>query len=74
MKLYKIERTTKIDYDEYDSFVIRAKNEQHARKLAKQANGIHSLADEWLDPATSTVEVLTPKGEAGIILGSFNAG
>ena len=32
MKLYKLERTDKTDYDEYDSVIIAAKSPKDARK------------------------------------------
>lgn len=34
LKLYKVERTDKCDYDEYDSFVCVAKSEEDARHVS----------------------------------------
>lgn len=68
MKLYKITRTDEVGFDEYDSMVVRAGSKEEAVEVANKT----SHGD--LRQNNSTVEQLTHTGEAGIILGSFNAG
>ena len=70
MKLFKLTRTDSVDYDEYDSFVVRAKNEKEARDLLQKE---HSY-DTWPNGSNVTCEVLRNKGDPEIIIGSFNAG
>ena len=62
MKIYLVERTDKIDWDEYDSFVVVAESDENARKLVANENG------NW-----SRVTEIIPDKER-IVLGSFNAG
>lgn len=52
-------------------FVIRAKNENEARKLAYE-NG-HDEKNGWLDSKYSTCEELKNDGEAGLIMEDFHA-
>ena len=54
-------------------FVVRAKDEAHARKLASEQAGDEG-ADAWLLPSRSTCEELTTRGEQEVILRSFVAG
>ena len=56
-------------WDTYDSFVVRAKSETEARKLASEVGG-----DLWNDPAYTGCVKLVPEGDSDIIVGSFNAG
>ena len=66
MKIYLIERTDRVGYDEYDSYVVIAKN----RKKAE------SLIDSWgCGPKNPTIKVTEIKlDKEQILLGSFNAG
>lgn len=75
MKLFHIKATdeAEVGYDCNHAFVIRAKNEGDARRLAAEAKGGEDQ-ETWLDPILSTCEELSPKGEAEIILADFNAG
>jgi urease accessory protein UreE len=66
MKIYLVERQDRVGWDEYDSFVVRAENEEDALiqcdyTLCSKENG-------------TTVTEIKAKGEKGRILGSFNAG
>ncbi len=72
MNLYLISRKGAVTYDEYDSMVIRARNEDHARELA----AVHDTFDSkiWLAPTRTSVEKLSQHGSPGVVLGSFNAG
>lgn len=63
MKLWLVSRTDKIDYDEYDSFVIRSKTAEHAICIAQ-----NECRGEWIAKEIST------DGAEEVILGSFNAG
>ena len=76
MKLYKIERTDSIDYDEYDALVVRAKDEQQVRDIALglgefEKDG-HYLGFGIVD--NFTITEVTADGEPGVIVSSFNAG
>ena len=70
--IYLLARTEAVNYDEYDSKVVRAPNEQQARELANEDTGDEGTL--WNDPEQVTCESLDPNGEAGVILGSFHAG
>jgi hypothetical protein len=63
MKIYLVERTDKVGWDEFDAFVVRADNEEDAIKQC----------DYWFAQEPNVVEV-TPDGPKGRILGSFCAG
>jgi hypothetical protein len=63
----------------YDAFVVRAKNELEARRLAKvQETGDAYWKDYerefWLDSTRSVCEEVRAEGEPEIILGNFRAG
>ena len=82
MKLYLLKRRGSIGYDEYASFVVRAESEDEARRIAADACGFSKYreipdAEDFKDAVYSTCKVLKSEGvegEAGVILGSFNAG
>lgn len=65
MKIFLIKRTDKIDYDEYDSFVVIAKNKKHAIELIK--------ISYFIEENTYCKEIKIGK-KGKIILGSYNAG
>lgn len=72
MPLYLVARTEHADYDEYNAFVVRAKNEHSARSIAAEGHGA-----TWpVDPYGPKVEVtrLSSTGDDEVILSSFNAG
>ena len=70
--IYRTEKDGKI-YDCNDGFVIRAKSEKQARKLASE-----DFADEgkdcWLYSDKSSCEKIKSTGENEIILKDFHAG
>ncbi len=70
MKLFVLNRIGVVDYDEYDSLVVRAKDVKHARAWAKY----HTHEDIWTNREESTCESLKHGGIAGVIVSSFNAG
>ena len=73
MKFFLLTRTDDADYDEYDSFVVVAPDEESAREHTKVADGGYSK-ESWITFATC-VE-LRPEDfpDAFIILGSYVAG
>lgn len=74
MRLYLV-KTKIFGYDEYDAWVVRAKNPQQARQLAEEKCGASDTSKgTFLDVSKSTCEVISPNGSAARILGSFNAG
>lgn len=62
------------DYDEYDSFVVRAKDEAEAVSVIERAypKSQSYCGVPWRHGYT--VESIPEKGDAEIILGSYNAG
>ena len=71
MKLYLVSRTDRVDYDEFDSFVVAAKNEEDA--LSCSPSEYHygwttkeNLKVEFIGWSNSQVE--------RVIIASFNAG
>lgn len=72
MKLFHLKRIGHCGYDEYDSMIVRAEDETHARVIA--SNNCGDEGGVWTSRKKVTCEVLTPKGESGLVLGSFNAG
>lgn len=67
MNIYHIVFTD-CDYDEYDSFVVIAKDEDDAKKLIK-----------WRIPVGESIKKIecigvSHKSESKVVLGSFNAG
>lgn len=78
--LFLISRIGQTDYDEYDSFVVRAPSEEKARKAIVATHfpveySWHAVERKvWLDPTKSTCERLRAGGKAAVVLGSYNAG
>ena len=69
MKLYSVCAKT-CGYDEYDEFIIWAKDAAEALEVAiKQASHYGSNFDEG-----ATVTVVTKPKFSGVLIGSFNAG
>lgn len=67
MKIYLVERTDTISYDEFDSWVVEANSPEDAIAMCDWGDGSPSLGE-------IEVEEIKPKGFARKILGSFNAG
>jgi len=80
MKLYLLKERdgntipTRIgSYDTYDGFVVRAKDETSARRLAMDKEyATHSR--DWLNTDIVSCTEITKTGNADVILASFNAG
>lgn len=69
----------KDDLTSWDSnvgFIIRAKDEEEARKIANSTRGDEKKIskDFWLDEKYSSCKRLKTTGKSEIILNSFNAG
>ncbi len=58
----------KVDYDQYDAFVVRAKDAADAQRLASDK------FEKWQLEGGIAVEHIPGDGPDEIILGSFNAG
>lgn len=86
MPLYYLETKSAVDYDEYDSFVVRAKDERAARHLLVTAKYdirdfdspcvqlSASQREVFASEKGSTCTLLPSRGPARIICSSFNAG
>jgi len=68
MKLWLVE-TSKYDYDEYDSFIVRAESSEQAYQIVIAFGYTSNFQKE-----TTTITEVTVEGEAGIIHSSYNAG
>lgn len=75
MKLWLLNRTDNIGYDEYAGYVIAAETENEARLIAA-VNHADEGSEVWEGQLTCTAECIADatNREAGIILESFNAG
>lgn len=71
-KYYLVERTDQADWDEYDSFVVKAKDEKDALAMCNEEAG-HGMCGDFTAKNT-IIKPLDETMENGIILGSFNAG
>lgn len=67
MKIYLVSRTDSVGYDEYDAFVVKAKNKMEALELCNA---------EWgqFTEYNTEIEEINLKGKPEVLLGSFNAG
>ncbi|MFI9123849.1 hypothetical protein ACIGW0_31410 [Streptomyces bikiniensis] len=86
MALWLVSRTDDTDYDEYSAIVVRAADEETARRIAthgeERASRWHADGVYWepaflgfeRDGSNLTVERLGARGPAGLILASFRAG
>lgn len=80
MNIYKVSRTDKISYDEYDSFIVVASNLEDARKIHPNGDWENCNWDWVSKEKLDSLEVILVgtafEGykEGDIILTSFNAG
>lgn len=70
--IYLLSRPGHIDYDEYDSKVVRATSEREARALANAQVG--DEGNIWEDSSEVNCEVVDPEGQPGVISSSFHVG
>lgn len=78
MKLYKVERTDRPDYDEHDAVVVRADSPEHALSLVCRP----LATTEWgglirgfrMDGSNAETTEIPADGPAEVILSSFLAG
>lgn len=74
MKIYLLSRLHKfVNYDEYDSFVVRAQNENKARIIASKDAGDEG-PKVWMNTEETSCGEIRCVGKERIILGSFNPG
>lgn len=76
--IYLVERTDQVDYDEYESVVVAARDEAHALELAKTLNrprgaGCLPPRGQYFSNANVKITMVDPE-EFKIILESFIAG
>ena len=71
MKLFIIEFNEN-GYDQYDSFIVRANNEDEVVKILKKVHKNDYNGIDW--EGGFTVKEIHLEGEPKILLGSFNAG
>lgn len=77
MNIYKVERTDNVDYDEYDSFVVVAENDQIARNTHPEGPRNGRRHQTWpVDPEDLIVTLIgqVTSGIDGVVCASFNAG
>jgi len=81
-KLYLVERTDDVDYDEFDSFIVCARSKQEARQTTPHFTymGQYTWGEQWIKREDINALNITYIGIAnkrtkyGVILASFNAG
>lgn len=57
-------------YEAYLGFIIRANTESHAREIVSNLDtNIRPIA--WLDEKYSVCEIITPDGDAGVIMADY---
>jgi hypothetical protein len=61
-------------YDCNVGFLVRAKSENQARKIASRRHGGDESPEKWLDPKRSSCERVRVGGQAGILMVDFHAG
>lgn len=71
MKLWILARATKVEYDEFYEFLVRAETSEEARKLAYTRD---QTPDRWLASWATTCVEVTPEGTPEILIEVFNAG
>ncbi len=77
MKIFLIERTDDVGYDEFEAFVIRAKDIDKAKKFAETVykDGENVWYTDEIPPyKIKEIGETTTKDKEIVILGSFNAG
>ena len=76
MNLYLLEARFTVGYDSYIGFVIRAKDELHARSLAFHGDETYEEENFWEDSTFSKCTLLAKavSGVPGVVLHSYNAG
>ena len=70
--IYKLTRTDNIDYEQYESKIVRASSEKEAREIANQDVGWEGKI--WTNPNCVKCDEVNPDGPSEELLGSYNAG
>ena len=76
MKLWLLKRTTEDPgWDEYLGFVVRALDDEEARRIASEYTNGDEGKQTWMDPSQVRCEYLGEgPGDGGVVLDSFMAG
>lgn len=78
MKLWMLKQTDNTGYDTFDSAIVAAEDSDSARKIHPSEHGWDTWTNSWAiswEKVTATYIGEAAVGiEAGVILGSFNAG
>jgi len=72
MYLFLLTTKESPDWDSYDAHLVRAKDPQHARKLAQGTHGDEGPI--WENPKLTSCRRIKEEGTPKIIISSFNAG
>lgn len=72
MGIYRIE-FKECDYDQYDSFIVRAENEKAVEEFIKKEHPNEKWGDVDWKGGFEIIEI-TQEGKEEILLGSYNAG
>lgn len=67
MNVYKLTRKDSVNWDEYDSFVVIAKNVEEAFKIVSENVG------DYYNEDNLNIKTI-PLDESSYLIGSFNAG
>lgn len=77
MNIYLVKRTSEVEWDEYESMVIIAKDEDSARHLFRMkvtsGDPIEEVYEDYVREDPLSVEVITPDKE-GVVCTDFRAG
>jgi hypothetical protein len=80
MNIYLVERTDRYSYDEYDSFIVVAKNEECATDIDPSGEKFseNDRCSSWVNNKNNLKVTLLGRAAAkiatGVVLASFNAG
>lgn len=70
--IFILKRKDRIGWDEYEEMVVRADNEDEARRLANEDAGDEGQL--WTDYEIVSCKVVSTLGEKEVILAAFDAG
>jgi hypothetical protein len=76
MNIYLLERTDKLGYDDFDSAVVAAENEENAKSI-QIGYTYNNISRSWTTPnniKSTLIGIAAPFTKSGIILASYNGG
>lgn len=71
--LYLLERIGEVGWDEVNSLVVRADNEELARLIAADVHGDEGM-EVWMKDTSSTCVPIELNGRNGVLCRDYNAG